>query len=201
MRRIVARLAGVVTLLWACWAAAQGGAGAPGTPAPRGEPELAGSGLRASDLQAMSVEEMARKGDRLVEEMDRAVKDVLASLTQAVAENDFARINCVNQTLTMMKGLLRLSGQNAISLREAVASKDRAAAEHEYVKLHIAGTRILSLRDQARACGGPGGDTLFLGRPVVQRQFSEDLPQADVAEGLQEVAIDLTAPPSASPYY
>jgi hypothetical protein len=196
-------VAGVAALVWGSWAAAQGGtAGSPAVPPPADRTaELAGANLKASDLQAMSMEEMTRKGDRLVEEMDRAVKDVLGRLTQAVQENDFARINCVNQALTMMKGLLRLSGQNAISLREAVASRDRAGAEHEYVKLHIAGNRILALRDQARACGGPGGETLFLGKPVVERQFAEDIPQADVSEGLQEAAIDLTVPPSASPYY
>ncbi|HOU53208.1 MAG TPA: hypothetical protein PLQ97_04695 [Myxococcota bacterium] len=205
MSRTIGRVLGVAATVWAFGALAQGGTGTAGTPAVTPPldrtAELAGSNLRASDLQAMSMEEMTRRADRLVEEMDRAVKDVLGLLSQAVAANDFTRINSVNQTLTMMKGLLRISGQNAISLREAVASRDRAGAEHEFVKLHIARNRILALRDQAQASGGTSGETLFLGSPLVERQFADDLPQADVADGLQEVAIDLMVPPSASPYY
>ena len=47
--------------------------------------------------------------------------DVLKSLEEARSEKDVLKLNCVNEKLTQIKGLLRVVQQSDVSLQEAVA--------------------------------------------------------------------------------
>ena len=157
--------------------------------------------LKPQDLQAMSLEAMLGEGEKSVQDMNGTVRDVLDSLASARKANDFARMNCIGTALSSIKGLLRISDQNAMSLRERVIARDRPGAEHEYVKMRIALQKVGELLAQARSCGGPSGDTVFEGEAVVEKDFAEDLPIEDVRTALSEPVFSMDAPPSASPFY
>ena len=64
------------------------------------------------------------------------------------------KLNCVNEKLTQVKGLLRISEQSDVALQEAVARKDATAAEHEYTKVSIARGKADQLRNDAEQCIG-----------------------------------------------
>lgn len=157
--------------------------------------------LKPQDLQAMSLEEMLADGERTVLDMNNTVREVLDTLASARKANDFARMNCIGTALSSIKGLLRISDQNALSLRERVMARDRPAAEHEFVKMRIARQKATELRAQARSCGGPSGETVFEGQAVVEKDFDEDLPLEDVRTALTDPAYNPDPPPSASPFY
>jgi hypothetical protein len=156
--------------------------------------------LKPDDLRAMSMEQMLSSGEAAVTEMNELVNQVLEGLSEAQKRNDIQRMNCVSDVLTTIKGLMRLSEQNALSLRERVIAKDRAGAEHEYVKLSIARNKVVELHAQSKGCGTPGGETVFEGAPVVDRVFDRDLPLEEGRTGLDHPAITIEPPPSASPY-
>ena len=157
--------------------------------------------LKPEELKAMSLEAMAQQGETAVQEMNELVRQVLGSLSDAQKQKDFQRMNCLGDVLTTIKGLLRLSEQNSLTLRERAIQRDRPGAEHEYVKLTIARNKVIDLHAQSKGCGGPEGETMFEGTPRVEKMFDKDLPLEEGRSGLDRPAIVIEPPPSASPYY
>lgn len=160
-----------------------------------------GGVLKPEELKALSFEEMLSRGEKAITEMKDLVKEILDALADAQKSKDFQRINCISDVMTTVKGLMRLSEQNILTLRERVIARDRSGAEHEFVKLMIAQSKIQDMHTNAKGCGGPAGETVFEGTPVVEKLFDEDLPKEDPTAGLGVPIFDLSPPPSASPYF
>ena len=174
------------------------GMGFPVLAAPAGR---AGKALSPDELKAMTLEQMLSSGEKMVAEMKGKSEEILDAYAEAQKQKDFVRINCIGDSLTTMKGLMRLSEENLMSLKMKVIARDRSGAEHEFVKLSIASGKLGDMYAQAKGCGGPTGETVFEGAPVVERRFDKDLPTDDPRAGLDVMAIVLSPPPSASPYY
>lgn len=107
-------------------------------------------------MEASSVPDPAKvqRSGEAVTRMRSQLKDVLAKLEEARSSKDVVKLNCVNEKLTRIKGLLRISEQSDIQLQEAVARKERTTAEHEYTKVLIARTKVDQLRAEAEDCIG-----------------------------------------------
>jgi len=157
--------------------------------------------LRPGDLKAMSLEEMQGKGTQYLEDMRKLVDNVLDGLKEARASGDPQAVKCVNNALTTIKGLLRLSEQNGIGLRENVIANDRTRTQHEFVKLTIARNKMIELHAQAKGCGGPDAEMMFEGDVVVEKLFDDDLPFEVVRAGLDLPIMVLDMPPSSSPFF
>jgi len=106
---------------------------------------------RAADIP--DAEKLNRSRD-YVGRMRSALSEVLGRLEEARATKDVVKLNCVNEKLTQVKGLLRISEQSDVALQEAVAKKDSTTAEHEYSKVSIAKTKVEQLRGEAEQCIG-----------------------------------------------
>lgn len=165
------------------------------------QPSQDRSPLRPEEIKSLSLDTMLVKGEGFVKEMQEYVKDILAMSAKARDQKDFERMNCINAIMNTIKGLLRVSEQNALSLRERVIAKDRSGAEHEFIKIAIARNRIMELHAEAKGCGGPGSELIFEGTPIVEKQFDPDLPTDNARTGLDRPIIVIEPPPSASPYY
>jgi hypothetical protein len=109
-------------------------------------PGSEGSGPADPEKVKQSAESVAR--------MRGALKDVLAKLEEARSTKDVVKLNCVNEKLTQVKGLLRISEQSDVQLQEAVARKETATAEHEFTKVSIARSKVEQLRAEAEQCIG-----------------------------------------------
>ena len=97
-----------------------------------------------------------------------------------------------------MKGLLKLAEENMLSLRESAARGDASAVQFEFIKVGIASDKFVELDAQVRSCGGPAMDGSIDGRPVIDRIFSDDLPEADPVDAFKETEVFIERPPSAS---
>jgi hypothetical protein len=86
--------------------------------------------------------------------MRSALKDVLGKLEEARATKDVVKLTCVNEKLTQIKGLLRISETADVNLQESVARKETATSEHEYTKVSIAQSKVQQLRAEAEQCMG-----------------------------------------------
>ena len=106
---------------------------------------------RAADIP--DAEKLSRSRDS-VSRMRSVLTEVLGRLEEARATKDVVKLNCVNEKLTQVKGLLRISEQSDVALQEAVAKKDTTAAEHEYSKVSIAKGKVEQLRGEAEQCIG-----------------------------------------------
>lgn len=122
----------------------------------------------ASPIQPVEMPEAARTS---IEKIRESLTQTLKLLEQARAERDVIKLNCVNEKLTQIKGLLRISEQADVSLQESLARKDLEAANHVFTKLTIAGQKVASLASEAEACIGELA--MDIGEPKVTTEIDE----------------------------
>jgi hypothetical protein len=106
---------------------------------------------KASDIPD---KEKISRSNAAVSRMRSVLSEVLGRLEEARATKDVVKLNCVNEKLTQVKGLLRISEQSDVALQEAVGRKDTTAAEHEYSKVTIAKNKVEQLRNESEQCIG-----------------------------------------------
>lgn len=122
-------------------------------------------------------------------------------LEEARKTQNIARVNCVNEALTTMKGLVRLAESNYLAMQECSSRKDGACSEHEYVKISIAFNKSEELDGQLKGCGGPSVDGAIDGRPYIEKNIAPDMPNIDATASLINTPAHMEFPPSASPFY
>ena len=86
--------------------------------------------------------------------MREALRQVLEKVEEARRTKDVVKLNCANEKLTQIKGLLRISEQADVSLQEAISKQEAAPGEHEYTKVMIAQQKVGQLRSEAEECIG-----------------------------------------------
>jgi hypothetical protein len=114
----------------------------------------AGDAPPPTEASKVSDSQKVKDSAAAVSRMGGALKDVLAKLEEARATKDVVKLNCVNEKLTQIKGLLRISQASDTALQEAVARKETSSAEHEYMKVSIARSKVEQLRAEAEQCIG-----------------------------------------------
>ncbi len=97
--------------------------------------------------------EKLEKSAESINRMKSALKAVLTRVEEARNEKDVVKLNCVNEKLTQIKGLLKVAEQSDIALHEAIANKD-AAADSEFAKIGIARGKVDGLKSDADQCIG-----------------------------------------------
>jgi len=114
------------------------------------------TGTAAPEEKASEVPDATKlsRSSAAVAQMQATYKAVLGKLEEARNTKDVVKLNCVNEKLTQVKGLLRISEQSDVALQEAVAKKDEPTADHEYTKVTIAQSKTEQLRTEAEQCIG-----------------------------------------------
>jgi len=124
------------------------GVGALGEGASTGVPAVrAPGGLGASPVRPERAQDALR---RMKEILGRA----LDLAREAREQQDVVKLNCVNEKLTSVKGLLRIAEQANIGMQEALARTDTDSAQHEFTKVMIALERAEHLRAETEGCVG-----------------------------------------------
>jgi hypothetical protein len=149
-----------------------------------------------SDASKVPDPEKVRVSAEAVTKMRGSLKDVLGKLEEARNSKDIVKLNCVNEKLTQIKGLLRISEQSDVQLQEAVAKKETGTAEHEYTKVTIARSKVDQLRAEAEECIG---QLAFKTDENLSVEVDvPDLVAGDPTQMTPPITID-TRPPPASP--
>lgn len=146
--RLVAALLGVTALGGYAW-----GQSASPDAVKSDTPEAAAEAQAQIDTNIPDPEKVKRSAEAIVK-MRQALKDVIGKLEEARNSRDVVKLNCVNEKLTAIKGLLRISEIADVNLQEAVAKKESETATHEYTKVSIARTRVNQMRAEAEECIG-----------------------------------------------
>ncbi len=132
-----------------------------------------------------------------LDRMRDLLNQVLKLLEQARDEKDVVKRNCVNEKLTQVKGLVKVSEEAEIELKEAIVKREEEAADHEFTKVAIARQKIEQLRAEAEQCIGQLAyytDKDY----VIEVEVPQDLPSADPTSPPMPALIT-TRPPAASP--
>jgi hypothetical protein len=141
------------------------------------------------------------RSDQYVSEMREVLKKGIKIKAEAGDEQNVKKLNCVNDVLFPIKGLVRVAESNLVLMHEAVAKKNQRDAQHEFVKITIAHSKVMELDGRIRSCGSPTSTGQFDGRPIITRIKDPDLPTEDPLAGLYETIVNIGRPPSASPFF
>lgn len=140
--------------------------------------------------------EKASESQKHLARMKEILSKVLKHLEEARDEKDIVKLNCVNEKLTNVKGLLKISEDGDVKMQEALARRSPDEAAHEYEKIAIARAKVEQLFAESEACVGElavyAGDTQI-------EMVVEGEPTDDLSDNIPTVEI-ITRPPAASPY-
>lgn len=88
----------------------------------------------------------------------RAMKATLKSATERLAEarnaKDLLQLNCVNEKLGAIRGLVTIAEDASKSHSEAAGRGDKELTKHELSKILLAGKRVTELRLEVEGCVG-----------------------------------------------
>ena len=115
-------------------------------PAPGGDPGAPSSGAR---IPAMIAE--AQEAQLSMNQGMRRTVDILREARQG---SDIVRMSCVNEKLTVIKGIIRISEDAFRGLTQASSRNDVDQASYEHNKIMISRDRVNSLTVQAVNCVG-----------------------------------------------
>ena len=78
----------------------------------------------------------------------------LEELKQAREKKDAVELTCVNEQVTAMKGILRVSEDALVSLQEAQSANDTERARYEFRKIQVSKRKMDDLLQAAINCAG-----------------------------------------------
>jgi hypothetical protein len=148
---------------------------------------------KGSDLSDQ--EKMSRSSEHLGA-MRKLLSEVLKKLEQARDSKDVVKLNCVNEKLTQIKGLIRIAEQADIALQEAIAKREASSGQHEFTKVDIANDKVRQLRAEAEECIGLS--VFEVGQTEVKVEVPQDLPSLDPTKPTP-ISPVIVRPPPASP--
>ena len=122
----------------------------------------------------------AQKLERSAEQLERmksSLRTVLSRVEEARSEKDVVKLNCVNEKLTQVKGLIKVAEQADIALHESLAAKD-PAADAEFTKIGIAKSKVDALKGDADQCIGQLA-YIVDEKTTVEVQTPQGLPDSD----------------------
>lgn len=149
------------------------------------------------EIDRMGAGQLSEKADSFVSEMRQVLNHVLGMLEDARTEKDVVKLNCVNEKLTHVRGLVRVSEEGQVSMQEAIARQDMDEARHEFTKIVVARDRVSQLRAEAEECVGQLAFVVDE-ELEVEVEVPPDLP--DVVTDLLPVPPVVIRPPMASPF-
>lgn len=152
----------------------------------------------SKSVEKLSNSEKIEIATKSIDQMKSVLAMALERLKTAGDERDMVRVNCVNDRLATIKGLLKISEQADISLREAAARKDEELINHEFTKISIARARVENLRVEVEACVGEAA--AYTGETMVELSIDDDIRSDDpTAEDAVVPFIDAIEPPDRAP--
>ncbi len=151
-----------------------------------------------SVAQGQSSQQLLDRADDHLDRMRLLVKQVAGRLEDARKEKDIVKLNCVNEKLAQIKGLLKMSEQAKAAAQQGMSRRDESA-EADLRKVGVAREKADKLGTEAEECAG---QLAFAAdqKTVVEVEQPTDLPDPDKVTGEPPPPI-ISRPPPASLYY
>jgi hypothetical protein len=130
-----------------------------------------------ANAQQLSTSEKQGRAERMLGEMRDALRRVTEILGEARASKDIVQLNCVNEKLTQVKGLLRISEDASVKMYDAIASGAQDVINHEFTKISVAHQKTVILRAEAEQCVGEL--SVYTGETEVTVEIDPDISDRD----------------------
>ena len=124
------------------------------------------------------------------------LSQVLQNMKRAKEERDMIKLNCINEKLNALKGLLRVCEQAETTMQEFFANHNNEAATHEYTKVMMIENKSKQLASAAASCIGEM--TVYSGETQVEIS-GDEVSNTDPTRR-EMTYTPVTQLPAASPY-
>jgi hypothetical protein len=159
-----------------------------------------GVAVASPGADELPLNEVKSKASKAIEDMRGRRDKAEAALRQARADRAMGRLDCVNEALIALKGVLKLAEGYLYDLQAESKDGNKKGANASFAKIKIAMKKVDDLDARLRSCGGPSDEGVVEGKPIIERIVDADLPTQDPLEGLESEAVFVESPPNASPY-
>ena len=132
-----------------------------------------------------------------VQELEATTNRILRLIEEAQKKKDVVLLNCLNDKLGALRGLLKVAGDSRLNLAEAAARENLDLQEHNFRKLFIAKKQALTVTSEADACVGQVG-IVTAGQTRVVVSVEGGAPGADSGYGASSGGS--SRPPDSSPF-
>ena len=160
-----------------------------------------GIGYPGSSKDKLSVSAMQKKAEAAVGKIRGMREAAEARLRSARKDQAMARLDCVNEGLIALKGVLKLAEDYLYDLQADAKQGNDQEVRRGLGMINIAGKKAEDLDSRIRSCGGPSEAGVVEGEPVVERYLDPDLPLEDPADLLETETLFVERPFVSSPYY
>lgn len=156
-----------------------------------------GLGEAYADAEALTTDAKLKQAEREISAMRGTLEFTLKRLEKARENKDIIQVNCVNEKLSAIKGLLRISEQARTGLQEAAGRTDSELINHEYTKITLAGLRVENFRVEVDGCVGELSQ--YTGSTKLDLEVSDEIRDDDPSAVETEpafVASEIERPPT-----
>lgn len=158
------------------------------------------------DLAKYSINELVERASDKVGTMEKWLTESFYLLEASLSAGDVNAANTRNEAITVMKGLVKLSEQNLMTMRQKAAEGDRRRVENEYVKITIAHGKVQVYYAQVKSAESVGVTNLDLSAVERRLVYSGQLPVVDDLPASFAWTYDVfivtpSEPVHASPYF
>lgn len=118
------------------------------------QPAAEGEPLFQPKNDEVPVARFQQTAEEYLVEMRAGLTKGLDILREAREDMDALRLQCVNDKITAMKGILRISEDANISLQEALATRATERARYEFNKIRTSRNKMAEMLSAAQNCVG-----------------------------------------------
>jgi hypothetical protein len=162
--------------------------------APEARPVVAETEISGRNMSPREKQDFAQQS---VQALEDTTNRVLRLIEEAQKKKDVVLLNCLNDKLGALRGLLKVAGDSKLNLAEAAARENLDLQEHNFRKLFIAKQQALTVTSEADACVGQVG-IVTAGQTRVVVSVAGGDPGADTGQGPSPGGS--SRPPDTSPF-
>lgn len=126
------------------------------------------------EASKMTVGQKQATVEKLILQQRKAVAETSALAREVNQTKDLVRLNCVDQKLEVMRGLLQLAETSSREFQQAVSEDKLEKADSAYVRIVISSNRSQRFAREAQAC--VGRSAVYTGVTQVELLLDADTP-------------------------
>jgi hypothetical protein len=121
--------------------------------------------------------EKKARAESMVADMRAAYRRATEILGEANANKDVVQLNCIQEKLTQIGGLVDIADGSSKQMLKAAGQNRDDAVNHEFTKLAVAHQKTMQLRAEADQCVGE--KAIYTGDTVVETEIDPNLTESD----------------------
>jgi len=106
------------------------------------------------EIAKLTNSQKVSKASSMIATMESTLKEAYTILKRTRKEKDLIKLNCVNESIKKIKGLLKRSKDDSINLQEAISKDDNKSTNYYYTKISLASGNIKQAGIETLSCTG-----------------------------------------------